>query len=344
MNMFSSSIIRGSESVESEFRGPDGSSDSFQSSPPAAVGFLLASWQWLFFFVCCFVLFFRDVLFLIKLMLCEQTAPLIIVHVTVCRGCPNHWNQFNYNSGLVKFFFFSKMREEKKCKYLMSKSDKELMKTCPEMCHLFTKQNKAVLFPFISLYLCMVSHSEGAAGCCGKFWGRSSLGKNPFSRGRSQVSGVESGPERTTGWLLSPWYHFLTGRLQTASLRLDRWTMLYTSALLFLLLFVHPTIFCSFCRQSAPLNTHLVGFCMPPPPADLADFPLQEHASIHAFARADTPMPCLRISQTLLCCRTFHHARRVLFTQKPRGVCGSRKSKIVADNKGYRPRFLNTVG
>lgn len=104
MNMFSSCIIRGRESVESEFLGGRTRAQtcfsrlSLQlsaSCSPRDNGFP----------VCLFVLFlfFRDVLFLIKLMFCEQTAPLIIVRVTVCRGCPNQWNWSNYNSGWDEF-------------------------------------------------------------------------------------------------------------------------------------------------------------------------------------------------------------------------------------------------
>lgn len=45
-----------------------------------------------------------------------------------------------------------------------------------------------------------------------------------------------------------------------------------------------PTIFCSFCRQSDPLNTHLVGFCMLSPLlSDLAVFPCR---SMFRFTRS----------------------------------------------------------
>lgn len=221
---------------------------------------------------------------------------------------------------------------------------------CATTCHLFTKLNKAVLFYFISLFSRMVSHSEGAAGCCGKFWGRSNLGKNPFSRGRSEVRGWKLGQKRTTGCLLlSPWYHFLTGRLQTASLHLDRWTMLYMSTVVFVLLFVHRPYFALPVGSRTPRTPTLLVFACPPtPPSRPGCFPLQEH-EIHAEQTPLPPAPhhppprpdplCLRIFQSLLCCRAFHHARCVLFTQKPRGVCSSRMSKIVADNKGYRPGF-----
>lgn len=156
-------------------------------------------------------------------------------------------------------------------------------------CHLFTKPNKAVLFYFISSFLCMVSHSEGAAGCCGKFWGRSNPGKNPFSRGRSEVRGWKLGQKRTTGCpLLSPWYHFLTGRLQTASLRLDRWTMSYTSAVLFVLLFDHRPYFALPVGSRTPRKHPPCWFLHAPPPADLAVFPCR---SMLRFTQSRHPYP-----------------------------------------------------
>lgn len=234
-------------------------------------------------------------------------------------------------------------------------------------CHLFTKQNKA-FFIFFILFFCAWCHSEGAAVCCGKFWVAQSLksGQDTIFEVGARFGGGnlgQKGPPRDSC------LYCITSGLDVSRQRPCKWIFGPCCRRLLFCLFYFLSIrplatFCLFCRQSDPLNTHLVGFCMlTPTPSDPAVFPCsmfrfmcppQLHRQPEHQGRRLTP-PKTRsprfavftyFSNAALLRRVSSRAPRFVYSEtkrRRRRVCGSRMSEIVADNKGYRLQFLNTV-
>lgn len=160
------------------------------------------------------------------------------------------------------------------------------------------------------------------------------LGKILFPRGRSEIQGWKLGQK---GPPSDSCLYGITSGLDVSRQRPCIWIMLYMSAVLFVLLFIHSST--DHILPVRPLK-HIPRWFLhvdnPPAqiwlfsPAACLDTRVRRSSTGNRSTRADTFHPpknsepsfrrVYAFLQTLLCCGAFHHARRVLFTQKPKGA------------------------
>lgn len=146
--------------------------------------------------------------------------------------------------------------------------------------HVICSQNKTILFYFIHFCAWCLIRKGRPVAVVSMSHGGSNLGKKLFSRGRSEIRWQKLGQKGPLG---DSCLHGVTSWLDPSRQHPCIWIFGPFCTRLVICLFSSsstrpPIVFCSFCKQSDPLKTHLVGFCMlRPHPIRSGCFPLQEH-------------------------------------------------------------------